>query len=157
MIMYKRILLPTDGSELSRQAVTSGILFAKNISAIVVGVHAIPKPRQDLLEAWMHHDIHYAQRRKAMYDRFADECLEFVANCALAEGVPCICRKVTDNEPHLAIVDTAQQERCDLILMASHGWKGGESPLPGSETLKVLHYSPVPVLVYKKTAHRTKS
>lgn len=153
--MYKRILLPTDGSALSRQAVTSGVLFAKNTGATVIGVHVIPMPHADQLEAWMHHDPHYAAHRQALFDKFADECLSFVANSALAEEVPCICKKITANEPCLAIVKMAEQMDCDLICMASHGWKGGEAQLPGSETLKVLHYSKVPVLVHKPARDRT--
>lgn len=151
--MYKHILLPTDGSALSKQAVTSCMLFAKNIGATVVGVHVLPVPHDDQLEAWMHHDAHYADRRWALYDRFADECLAFVANSALAEEVPCTCKKVKANEPHQAIVKAAEQARCDLIFMASHGWKAGEAQLLGSETLKVLHYSKVPVLVHKWNEH----
>jgi len=147
--MIKHILLPTDGSTLSRQAVTSGILFAKNISATVVGVHVISVPHADQLEAWMHHDPHYLERRQALFDKFADEYLIFVANSALAEGVPCVCKKVVANEPHLAILKTGEQTSCDLIYIASHGWKGDDSQLLGSQTIKVLHYSKVPVLVYK--------
>lgn len=153
--MYKHILLPTDGSELSRNAVTSGILFAKNSGATVVGIHVIPVPHEDRLEAWMHHDPHYAERRQALFDKFADEYLSFVANSALAEEVPCACKKVMANEPYLAIVKMAEQARCDLIYMASHGWKGGEAQLLGSETLKVLHHSKVPVLVHKPARGRT--
>lgn len=153
--MYKHILLPTDGSALSRQAVTSGILFAKNSDATVIGLHVIPVPHEDRLEAWMHHDPHYAERQQALFDKFADEYLSFVANSALAEEVPCTCKKVHANDPSLAIVKTAEQARCDLIYMASHGWKGGEAQLLGSETLKVLHHSKVPVLVHKPPRDRT--
>lgn len=152
--MYKHILLPTDGSALSRQAVTSGILSAKSLGASVVGIHVIPLPHEDQLEAWMHHDPHYAERRQALFEKFADEYLSFVADSALAEGVPCTCKKVGDNQPWRAIVDVAEQERCDLIFMASHGWKGSEAELPGSQTLKVLHYSRVPVLVHKPMRDR---
>lgn len=147
--MYKHILLPTDGSELSRQAAASCILFAKNTGATVVGVHVIPLSREDRLEAWTHHDPHYAERRKAIFEKFADEYLSFIANDAMAEGVPCTCKIVHEAEASMGIVKTAEQMRCDLIYMASHGWKGGEAELLGSETLKVLHYSKVPVLVYK--------
>jgi nucleotide-binding universal stress UspA family protein len=153
--MYKHILLPTDGSELSRQAVTSGILFAKNIGATVVGIHVIPVPHEDRLEAWMHHDPHFADRRHALFDKFADECLTFVANSALAEEVPCTCKKVTANDPYLAIVKMAEQARCDLIYMASHGWKGDEGNWPGSETIKVIQHGKVPVLVHKPPYNRT--
>lgn len=147
--MYKHILLPTDGSELSEQAVTSGILFAKNTGATIVGVYVVPAPHPDQLEAWMHHDAHYAERRQALFEKFADEYLSFVANSALAEEVPCSCKLVRAPEPYLGIVKTAEQARCDLIYMASHGWKGGTPQLLGSETLKVLVHSNVPVLVHK--------
>lgn len=147
--MYKHILLPTDGSELSRQAVASCILFARNTGATVVGVHVAPVPREDQLEAWTHHDPHYAERRKVLFDKFADEYLAFVANSALAEEVPCTCKKIHAKEPYLGIVKTAEQMHCDLIYMASHGWKGGEAQLLGSETLKVLHHSKIPVLVHR--------
>jgi nucleotide-binding universal stress UspA family protein len=156
--MYKHILLPTDGSELSRQAVTSGILFAKNTGATVVGIHVVPVPHEDRLEAWMHHDPHYAERRQALFDKFADEYLTFVANSALAEEVPCSCRKVNASEAWQAILATAQQTRCDLIYMASHGWKGDDdTQLLGSETLKVLHHSKVPVLVHKPARGKTQA
>lgn len=153
--MYKHILIPTDGSALSREAVTSGIQFAKSLGATVVGIHVIPVPHADQLEAWMHHDPNYTQRRQAMYDKFADEYLAFIQERAQAEQVPCICKKVKANEPWLAIVTAAVQERCDLIYISSHGWQGGEGQLLGSETLKVLHYSKLPVLVHKPAGGRT--
>lgn len=147
--MYKRILLPTDGSELSEKAVTSGVLFAKNIGASVVGVYVITTPRQDQLEAWLHHDAHYAERRQALFEKFADQYLSFVSNSALAEEVPCTCQLVRAADPYQGIVGTADKMGCDLIVMASHGWKGDASQLLGSETVRVLVHSKVPVLVHK--------
>lgn len=147
--MYKHILLPTDGSELSRQAVASGILFAKNTGATVVGIHVIPLLREDQLEAWAHHDPHYLQRRQQLFEKFADDYLSFVANSALAEEVPCKCIKASGEEPYIAILKAAFQSGCDLIYMASHGWKGDQAKMLGSETLKVLLHSKVPVLIHK--------
>ncbi len=147
--MYKRILLPTDGSELSHDAVASGVLFAKNIGATVVGVYVVPQPRQAQLEAWLHHDAHYAERRQALFEKFADEYLSFVSNSALAEEVPCICELVRAQEPYQGILDAAERAGCDLIFMASHGWKGDASQLLGSETVRVLAHSRIPVLVHR--------
>ena len=147
--MYKRILLPTDGSALSREAVTSGILFAKNTGATIVGIHVIPALHVDRLEAWMHHDPHFVERRNALFDKFADEHLSFIANSALAEEVPCTCKLIKSEEPGAAIARIAEETHCDLIYMASHGWQGDDAQLLASETLKVLHYSKVPVLVHK--------
>lgn len=152
--MYKHILLPTDGSALSRQAVRSGILFAKNTGATVTGIHVIPRQRQDLLEAWVHHDMHYVKRRQALFEKLADEYLAFVANYALAEGIPCACKLVRAEDPYLAIVQAAERERCDLIFMASHGWREDTAQLLGSETQKVLIHSKVAVLVYKPVAKK---
>ncbi len=150
--MYKHILLPTDGSELSEKAIASGVLLAKNIGATVVGVYVVTEPRQDQLEAWLHHDPHYAERRAALFEKFADEYLSFVSNSALAEEVPCTCKLVRAPEPYQGIVDTAERSGCDLIIMASHGWKGDASQLLGSETIRVLVHSKVPVLVHKPGA-----
>lgn len=147
--MYKHILLPTDGSELSEKAVASGILFAKNIGATVVGVYVVTIPHQEQLEAWLHHDAHYAERRQALFEKFADEYLSFVSNSALAEEVPCACKLVKAQEPYQGIVEAAEKTGCDLIMMASHGWKGDASQLLGSETIRVLVHSKVPVLVHK--------
>lgn len=147
--MYKRILLPTDGSELSENAVTSGVLFAKNIGATLVGVYVVSQPGQAQLEAWLHHDAHYAERRQALFEKFADEYLSFVSNSALAEEVPCACELVRAQEPYQGIVDTAERTGCDLIFMASHGWQGDASQLLGSETIRVLVHSRIPVLVHR--------
>lgn len=147
--MYKHILLPTDGSELSQEAIRSGMLFAKNSGATVTGMHVIPRQRPDQLEAWMHHDAHYAQKRQKLFEKMADQYLAFVSNSALAEDIPCHCKLVKADETYQAIVKTAEHEHCDLIFMASHGWQGGSAVVLGSETMKVLLHSTVPVLVHK--------
>ncbi|MGV3741798.1 MAG: universal stress protein [Burkholderiaceae bacterium] len=147
--MFKRILLPTDGSRLSKQAVESGVRLARQCGAAVVGIHVVAVPQADRLEAWMHVDPHYEERRQALFDRFADEYLSFISACALAEGVPCTVQKVQENEPYAGIVRASEEDRCDLIYMASHGWSEGQSQLLGSVTHKVLHASTIPVLVYK--------
>lgn len=147
--MYKHILLPTDGSALSQMAVRSGVLFARNTGATVTGIHIVPPLQQDRLEAWVHHDAHYAERRQALFETIGDKYLAFIANCALAEGIPCTCKLLKAEEPYLAIVKAAEREHCDLIFMASHGWQGDSALILGSETLKVLLHSKVPVLVHK--------
>lgn len=146
--MFKHILLPTDGSALSRQAVAGGLQLAKECGASVVAVHVVPVPHADQLEAWMHHDPQFGAHRKALFDKFADMYLAAVAGSAQAQQVPCECLRLAAGEPYLAILEAAEQADCDLIYMASHGWKGA-AHLLGSQTVKVLHYSQVPVLVHK--------
>jgi nucleotide-binding universal stress UspA family protein len=147
--MYKAILLPTDGSALSRQAVTSGIEFAKESGSRVVGLHVLPVPRDEQLEAWIAHDPHYPQRHQAVLDKFADEYLAFIATTAHAEGVQCDCKKIKASDAARAIAAAAGDNGCDLVFMASHGWSGADAATTGSETLKVLRYAKVPVLVHK--------
>lgn len=147
--MYRKILIPTDGSALSKQAVKSAISFARNLDATAIGVYVAPESSPDPLEAWAHHDPAYATHRNELHEKFADEALTFVANCALAEGVPCVCKTVSGSEPCRAIIEVADQTHCDLIFIASHGWQGNADQLSGSETLKVVTHSKVPVLVHK--------
>lgn len=77
------------------------------------------------------------------------EHLAFVAACAAAQGVRCVCMKAHGHEPAREIVAMAAREACGLIYMASHGWKVDAGQWPGSVTLDVLRHSRVPVLVHK--------
>ena len=147
--MYRHILLPTDGSALSREAVASAVLFAVNISARITGIHVMPPDHLEHLDAWLHQDDRFPQRRKELFERMALDYLSFIANSALAEGVPCDCKSVTAEEPHAAILAEARHSRCDLIFMASHGWSDASHEKIGGETVKVLGHSTVPVLVYR--------
>lgn len=147
--MYKRILLPTDGSALSKKAVQSGIRFARESGAQAVGLCVVSLPYAGQLEAWVAHEPHLVERREALFNKLADEYLGFVTEAARAEQVPCTVHKVSDAEPSKAITRTAHELGCDLIFMASHGWRGDGGSLPGSQTIRVLQDSQVPVLVHK--------
>jgi nucleotide-binding universal stress UspA family protein len=147
--MFKRILLPTDGSALSRQAALACIRFAKENDAQVIALHVIPVLHDDQLEAWMHHDPQFVEHRQALFDKFADEYLSFVADSASAEHVPCTLHTARAAEAANGILKTAEEACCDLIYMASHGWRNDQAQMLGSETLKVLHLSRAAVLVHK--------
>jgi nucleotide-binding universal stress UspA family protein len=151
--MYRHILLPTDGSQLSRKAVSSAVLFALNIGAKITGIHVLPSVSQENLDSWLHHDVHFPERRQELFERMALDYLSFIANSALAEGVPCECKSVIADKPHQAILAEVVNSHCDLIFMASHGWSDAPEALIGSDTIKVLSHSPVPVLVYRLAAH----
>lgn len=150
--MYKHILLPTDGSALSRKAVRSGVLFAREAGAHVTAIHVLATPGADELEAWTHHEPGFADKRARLFQKFADAALQFAADSAAAQGVPCAVRLVMGEEPWRAIVDTAQAAHCDLVFLAAHGARGESAQLLGSEALKVLVHSTVPVLVHKPAA-----
>ena len=152
-MMFRHILLPTDGSALSREAISCAVLFALNIGARLTGVHVLPTPQQDRLEAWIHQEPQHASRKKALLDRMAADYLAFIANSALAEGVPCHCRTIYADLPWQAILNEARHQHCDLIFMASHGSSKEAQSGIGSQTEEVVRHSSLPVLVYRTPAH----
>ncbi len=148
--MYTHILMPTDGSSLSEQAIMSGMSFAKAIGAKVTGMHTIPLEHPDLLEAWLHRDPDWIKLRHALFEKFADRYLDFISNAGIIAGVTVDCILIKEMDPFRAIIKTADEHHCDLIFMASHGWRGDQTQLLGGETQKVLFNSQQPVLIYKK-------
>lgn len=145
--MFQHILIPTDGSMLSEDAVKRGALFAKSIGARITFFHAI-EPHglnegvMELLEATR------GDHAKAAL-AFAAEHLHFVSKIARANGVECDVAHTHSDDPAGEIVKVALARGCDLIAMASHGRRGIEGLLLGSETHKVLTRSRIPVLVYR--------
>jgi len=145
--MYKRILIPTDGSELAEKALRDGISLSKAIGAeitvltVTMPFHIFttdPKTIEDTRPQ-------YHERM----ERHAARILEAAANTAKASGVVCDTVHIEHEHPYQAIIDTAASKGCDLIDMASHGRHGVSAMLIGSETLKVLTHSKVPVLVHR--------
>ena len=74
---------------------------------------------------------------------------EYYAPIVQAAGVPCDTVREVHDQPYRAIIDSAHALSCDLIVMASHGRRGISALLLGSETVKVLTHSTIPVLVYR--------
>lgn len=145
--MYKNILIATDGSELAGMAVQHGIALAKAISAKITAItvtlpfHIFTLDPQVVEETT-------DQYKKRMQER-AMKTLGAVAAKAKAEGVPCDTVHIEHEHPYQAIIDTAKAKGCDLITMASHGRRGVSAIVLGSETLKVLTHSKIPVLVHR--------
>jgi nucleotide-binding universal stress UspA family protein len=144
--MYTRILIPTDGSELSNKAVQYGIALAKTVDAKVVVLTVQPPFRQvDDPDGLGEESNSYAQRM----ERCAAEVLNPAAEAATCAGVACETVHVAHEHIYRAIIDTANSKACDLIVMASHGRKGMAAILLGSETIKVLTHCSIPVLVHR--------
>ncbi|GJI93610.1 universal stress protein UspA [Duganella caerulea] len=145
--MGQHILLPTDGSALSRKTIDAAMALAKRLGARVHGLYVVPLLHPDYLDAFAYRDPGFVQRQKALFEHFADEYLAVVRDAAQTAGVPCVCSKAYGADPAVCIVSSAHQFACDMIYMASHGWSE-DQPL-GSVTAKVLRLSHVPVVVYK--------
>jgi len=145
--MFKHILLPTDGSKLSERAIRQSVRVAKALGARITALHVMPKfhafsYQMQLLEATRGSYEAEAATRGRNY-------LEFARKVAQAAGVSCDSVQASGDQPYKEIIRTAQKKGCDVILMASHGRRGIEGFLLGSETQKVLTHSKVPVLVYR--------
>jgi nucleotide-binding universal stress UspA family protein len=145
--MYKRILLPTDGSEASQRAILAGVGFAREIGAEVVGLHVTPVFHVVTTDSAMLEDTpeQYAAASAAR----ARKVLADVERAALEAGVPCRLEQASSDDAYDAIIETARRLDCDLIMMASHGRRGIRGLLLGSETQKVLVHSAIPVLVHR--------
>ena len=146
--MYQHILITTDGSELAERAVTNGLSLANSlgakVSAIVVEapINAFDVPVsgvQQMSDAFAKH----AEQIK----KHAASVLNRVADAAKLAGVLCDTIQVEHDQPYKAIIATAADKGCDLIVMASHGRGGLSAVLLGSVTNKVLTHTKTPVLV----------
>jgi nucleotide-binding universal stress UspA family protein len=145
--MFQQILLPTDGSDLSERAVLAGISFAKEIGAQVVGLTVRPEFHAFTYKAEMLEDTE--PEFEAATAKQAEKYLKFITDAAGSAGVPCTAIQTVSDDPYEAILQTAKERKCDLIIMASHGRRGLKGVLLGSETQKVLVHSDIPVLVYR--------
>jgi nucleotide-binding universal stress UspA family protein len=144
--MFRKILVPTDGSELSVRAIDGAVKMAQRLGAKIVGVTVVEPYAYATLseyrpEAFEEYEARVAQNAS---ERLAK--LEAVAKSASVEVETTIAKSFS---PFEAIIDTAQRHACDVIFMASHGRKGLSAVLLGSETQKVLTHSNIPVLVYR--------
>lgn len=146
--MYRRMLIPTDGSELCRTAAAKGIEFAKLLGAQVVAFHAIPATSYMLYTESGPSDLMVEQFEKEARTR-GERLTEEIARLASQAGVACDTLCLTNDHAWEGIIEAANTKNCDLIYMASHGRRGLSALLLGSETMKVLTHTKIPVLVYR--------
>ena len=144
--MFKRILVPTDGSEITAKAIDVAIELAKSVGA---GLYTIsvkepfpysaisemqPTPPQEFFDA---------------QERIASKRVQAVVKQSQAAGLTCQSHTTEALHPWEAIIEHAKRMECDLLVMASHGRRGVSALLLGSETQKVLTHSKVPVLIVR--------
>jgi len=148
--MYKHILIPTDGSKLSRAAAEAGVQLAKALGARVTGFFAAPPATPIVFKGIVPVGYQAPEEHEQSIRKAADSYLGAIEKAARAAGVPCEVMSTKSDYPGEAIVAAAKKRRCDLIFIASHGKRGvRRESLLGTETQKVLSESPVPVLVHR--------
>lgn len=143
--MYGHILIATDGSSLASRGVTHGVQLAKALNAKVTLLTVSERFHTFSLEAEQLEETASSYKEHAAKE--ASKTLEEAARVAADAGVEASLVHREDDEPYQAIIRTAEGRGCDLIVMASHGRGGVSAMFLGSETLKVLSHSKLPVLV----------
>ena len=145
--MYKRILVPTDGSDLAAQAVAAAIDYAQVAGGAVVAFSvAQPYPLLPAVDGAMMIDPGVDSTE---LQQLAQQAVDEVARAANAAGVACEGHTSLSFLPYEEIIRAAEDYQCDVIFMASHGRRGLSRLLAGSQTQKVLAYSHIPVLVLR--------
>ncbi len=145
--MFRHLLLPTDGSELSQNAARKGIQLARRLGAGATAIFVIPATFRVYEGSDSPMDLR--DKLQTHWRQLAENALRGLRETAAAEGGDCETLVVNHDQPWRAIIETATKQGCDLILMASHGRRGVSALLLGSETQKVLTHSSIPVLVYR--------
>ncbi len=145
--MFKHILVPTDGSELSVKAAKQAVKLAKTLGAKITGFYAAPDYSSTYYGDGYILRAPSAKAQAESAQKQARKCLSVIEVEAEVEKVPCEVFHVVSDSPYEAIIDAAKKKKCDLIFMASHGRRGLSGLVLGSETQKVLVHSKIPVLV----------
>ncbi|MFA7664651.1 MAG: universal stress protein [Burkholderiaceae bacterium] len=147
--MYQHILVPTDGSELSNEAVAKAINFARETSAKLTILHVMPEYIPPAFAEFpAAGQASFAEFMKAT-EETAKSVLGAAQKQAEEAGVESEAVSIRHTQPYRAIIDLARDKACDLIFMSSHGRRGLSALVLGSETNKVLTHSSIPVLVFR--------
>jgi nucleotide-binding universal stress UspA family protein len=148
-MMYKNILVPTDGSPLSRRTIRDAAKMARKLGAKITGFYVAAPYHIEIYADYVPPDMITPQEHDAMAEKTAKRHLEAGRKEAAANRVAYSGNFVMSDSPAEAIVKAARKYKCDLICMGTHGRSGLSKLLLGSHTNKVLELSRIPVLVHR--------
>lgn len=141
--MYTHILVATDGSELSNMAIEHAVGLAQTLGAKISVITVLEPPNLSTFGSSLFNEF------KNHAATLAQAALNVARDAAKAADVQCELVCVEDANPYRAIIETAATKNCDAIVMASHGRRGVSAIVLGSETVKVLTHSAIPVIVVR--------
>lgn len=148
--MFKHLLVPVDGSELSGAVLKQACSFAREAGARLTVYYAKPTYLPYGMAAEGVFDFAAASDvYRAAMDKRAETILNNAKQVAAEAGLEFNAISAECDEPYEGIIATAESSGCDLIFMASHGRRGARALMLGSETQKVLTHCKIPVLVYR--------
>ena len=147
--MYQCILIATDGSPLSDKAVEAGLSLAALSGAAVIALKVVPHYPRSYFEGGLATDTNDMKRIEQQWSEAALTLVNTIKDKGSEHNVAVTPVVVKSDLVAEAVIETAQNHHCDLIVMASHGRKGIQRMLLGSETQHVLTHASVPVLVLR--------
>jgi nucleotide-binding universal stress UspA family protein len=147
--MFKRILIATDGSELSQKAANSGIELAKLSGGHIVALQVVPRYPVSYFEGGATVSMSEISRIEKEWADIGQATVNKIKVQAEAKGVQATAVTTHSDLTAEAIIAAAKKHDCDLIVMASHGRRGIKRMLLGSETTHVLTHSDIPVMVLR--------
>lgn len=147
--MYKKILVPTDGSTLSKKAVRSALALAASVGAEVVALNVVPRYPTSYFDGGLSVSTQEVARIEKQWADHGQAIADAVEEAAGKAGVKAKAVTARSDLVAEAILAAARKHKCDLIVMASHGRRGLKRLLLGSETQHVLTHGTVPVLVLR--------
>ena len=149
-MIYKKILIATDGSELANRAVAHGLKLAKELKVPVVVVTVTPMwSALEIAHGARLSTLNPVERYQESAAFWAQKILNEADEQAKAAGVNFELIHLPDSAPAEGIIATAEKQGCDLIVMASHGRRGLGRLVLGSQANEVLAYSKVPTLIVR--------
>ena len=147
--MYQRILVATDGSELSRKAVDHAIALAALCGAELLALTVVPRYPQSYFEGGIALQPEEVGRVEQQWEQDGQALVDAIATQAQKQGLRVRALTVKSDVVSDALLAAATKHHCDLIVMASHGRRGLQRLLLGSETQHVLTHAAIPVLILK--------
>lgn len=145
--MYKHILIATDGSDIANKAVPHGVELAKALGAKLSAV-TVTEPYEAVMVPETRGLVLPADYKKKSHEA-ASKILETVTSAAAAAGVECSAIHEENRWPYEGIIEAAEKAGADLIVVGSHGRRGIEGLLLGSQATKLLTHTKVPALVVR--------
>ena|SRR5690606_17166464 len=147
--MYKRILVATDGSELSAKAVDSALNFAQLANAELIALNVIAPVSVSYWEGTPRSQMHDSTAANDAHSQAGHAIVHAVKELGKQKGINTQAITIKSDLIAESIIAAAQEYECELIVMASHGRRGINRMLMGNETLNVLTHSKIPVLVLR--------
>jgi nucleotide-binding universal stress UspA family protein len=147
--MYQRILVATDGTALSKKAVKAAVDLAALCGAELVALKVVPRYPVSYFEGGIALPTEDVRRVEEHWAAQGQAVVDAVKKSAASKGVTVKATIVKSDVVSDAILGAAKKQKCDLIVMASHGRKGIKRLLLGSETQHVLTHAEIPVLILK--------